>query len=125
MSKESAAIIAKHEEPKLKVASYTLGFVLSIVLTLTAYLIVVHHIASTKLLEGAVVILALSQFLVQIFFFLHLGQDTKPRWKVFVFFFMLGVVLILVFGSIWIINSLNYRQTLPQELRYMNSQGGF
>jgi hypothetical protein len=34
------------------------------------------------------------------------------------------VVLILVFGSIWIMNNLNYRMTPEQINTYMNNQGG-
>ena len=60
----------------------------------------------------------------RLYFFLHLGKETKPRWKLYVFGFMVSVVLIIVFGSIWIMNNLNYRMTPAQINQYMNSQGG-
>ena len=118
------AIISQHEQSKLHLKSYVFGYVLSLVFTLVAYLMVYNHSTSTNSLVIAVVILALSQALVQIYFFLHLGNETKPRWKLYVFGFMLSVVLILVFGSLWIIDNLNYRMTLPQQIQYMNSQDG-
>jgi cytochrome o ubiquinol oxidase operon protein cyoD len=104
--------------------TYLSGFVLSIVFTLTAYELVVQRKFSVDIIIAAIVGLALFQFLIQLLFFLHLGRERKPRWKLFVLFFMIMVVLILVFGSIWIMNNLNYRMTPQQQNQYMNNQGG-
>lgn len=123
MSKNQV-VYASHEETKLSLKSYTIGFILSLVLTLTAYIAVTKRIFSTDGIVAFIVALALTQFIVQLYFFLHLGHETRPRWKLAVFFFMLGVVLILVFGSLWIMNNLNYRMTIPQQEQYMNNQDG-
>ncbi len=88
--------------------SYLVGFLLSLGLTLAAYFMVSHHLGSGGVLMSIVVCLALVQLLVQLKFFLHLGSETKPRWNLLVFSFMLGVLLILVFGSLWIMYNLNY-----------------
>lgn len=104
--------------------TYVTGFIWSIGLTLIAYALVVHHALSATTLTAAIIGLALVQFMIQLLFFLHLGRETKPRWKLFVFLFMVMVVLILVFGSLWIMNNLNYRMTPQQINTYMNNQGG-
>ena len=122
MSKNAQSVAVHHDESKLKLSAYIAGFGLSLMFTLASYLLVTHHAASRDVLLGLITAFALCQFFVQMMFFLHLGNETKPRWKLAVFLFMSGVVLIIVFGSIWIISSLNYRQTVPQELRYVNSQ---
>jgi cytochrome o ubiquinol oxidase operon protein cyoD len=124
MSKEHDIIVAEHETSEGSFKSYGTGFVLSIILTLVAYLMVVHHSFTADRIIAVIVTLALCQFMVQMFFFLHLGKETKPRWKLFVLFFMIMVVLILVFGSIWIMNNLNYRMTPEQINTYLNNQGG-
>ncbi len=125
MSKTNQAIVSKHDPEHGTLRSYVTGFVTSIVLTVSAYLLVVNRgNATTGLIVKIIVALALIQFIVQLFFFLHLGKETKPRWKLFVFFFMILVVLILVFGSLWIMNNLNYRMTPSQQFNYMNDQGG-
>jgi cytochrome o ubiquinol oxidase operon protein cyoD len=117
-SKEAAGVMSG-----VTFKSYVRGYVASLCLTLTAYLLVAHHALSTKWMLVALVIgLALTQFLVQLVFFLHLGKETKPRWKLVVFLFMIMVVCILVFGSLWIMNNLNYRMTPAQVNQYMNSQ---
>jgi cytochrome o ubiquinol oxidase operon protein cyoD len=111
-----------HDENKLKLSSYITGFGLSILFTISAYLLVINHAASRTVLIGLVIVFAICQFISQSFLFLHLGQENKPRWRLTIFAFMLGVVIIIVFGSLWIMHNLKYRMTIPQEIRYMKSQ---
>jgi cytochrome o ubiquinol oxidase operon protein cyoD len=55
--------------------------------------------------------------MVQLVFFLHLGGEGKPRWRLTAFLFMLLVLVILVFGSLWIMYNLDYHMTMsPEEL---------
>ena len=122
----SKTFISHHSTEHGSLRTYVIGFVLSIVFTLTSYLLVVNHSSSSSvgLIIFFIVCMALAQFIAQLYFFLHLGKETKPRWKLYVFGFMITVVLILVFGSIWIMNNLNYRMTPDQVNQYLNSQGG-
>lgn len=101
--------------------SYLTGFVLSIALTLVAYFAVVNHYHIAAL---AILVLAIIQLLVQMIFFLHLGKGEDATWNLVVFFSATAIILILVIGSIWIMNHLNYNMT-PQDINnYMNDQGG-
>ena len=86
------------------------GFLLSLLLTLLAYFAVEKKLLEGKALVFALGGLALLQAFVQLKLFLHLGQESHPRWKYLTFFFMALVLLILVLGSIWIMYHLNYRQ---------------
>ncbi|MEK9196105.1 MAG: cytochrome o ubiquinol oxidase subunit IV [Patescibacteria group bacterium] len=94
--------------------SYVTGFVLSIVLTLLAYIFVYIHIDSGHLdythntLIAILISLALMQFYVQAVFFLHLGRDKGARWNLISFLFMVGVVFSIVVGSLWIMDNLDY-----------------
>lgn len=115
-------IISEHDAHPLSLAKYISGFIGSVVLTLAAYLLVTRTAYSPTVIIGAISGLAILQFLVQMLFFLHVGDEHKPRWKVAVLFLMLGFVLILVIGSVWIMNNLNYRMTAPQVQQYLNSQ---
>jgi cytochrome o ubiquinol oxidase operon protein cyoD len=103
--------------------SYTTGFAVSLGLTLLAYLTVTHHVFASWNLVFALAGLAVVQLAVQLIFFLHLGR-AKSHWNTMVFAFMLLVVLIIVFGSLWIMYGLNYRMmSSPEEVnKYMNSQ---
>ena len=108
---------------KFGLGTYIFGFGASLILTLSAYELAVHHSLSRRLLIGSLAGLAFTQFVVQLVCFLHLGKERQPRWKFWVFWGMIGVVLILVAGSLWIMYNLNYHQSLQYQYKYLNSQG--
>ena len=105
-------------------ASYVTGYIFSVYLTFAAYLAVYNHLLKDTALTVFIISLAIVQFIVQIYFFLHLGKETKPRWKLAVLILMIVLVLILVIGSLWIMANLNYRMTPDQMNKYMINQQG-
>lgn len=120
----------KHVEVKSAVFKYVSGFILSLVLTLMAFWLVFQAIDGdgSRLPVGTITMmlvgLAVVQLLIQLFFFLHLGHEAKPKWNLTIFLFMLIVLGILVFGSLWIMDNLNYNMT-PQEMHdYMKEHPG-
>jgi cytochrome o ubiquinol oxidase subunit IV len=110
--------------------SYITGFVVSILLTLVSFVSVSGHLFSSSELFSLILILAMIQFTVQLIFFLHLGRDKKPLFNLVVFSATLGMVLIIVGGSVWIMNHLNNNMMLsPRQMEnYMQNQsdgGGY
>jgi cytochrome o ubiquinol oxidase operon protein cyoD len=107
--------------------AYVTGFVLSLLLTFTAFMLVIGSpLFSKDLLFISLGLLAFIQFVVQLVFFLHLAREAKPRWHLFVFALTVSVVLIIVIGSIWIMYHLNSRM-MPssQEMQtYMHNEAG-
>lgn len=89
--------------------AYAIGFFGSLALTGISFLLVVTETLSGENLILALVGLALTQALLQLLFFLHLGQEARPRWETAIFFFMVLILLIIVLGSLWIMNDLNAR----------------
>ena len=116
---------------QIRLRSYIVGFLASLTLTLVAYVFVARHVHSHHLiysdnfLVGLVVILAIVQFFVQMIFFLHLGTESKPKWNLLTFGFMVGIVLILVLGSLWIMNHLDYNMHGKQTNGYIIQDEGF
>ncbi|HSX36681.1 MAG TPA: cytochrome o ubiquinol oxidase subunit IV [Patescibacteria group bacterium] len=106
------------------VRSYTIGFVSAVALTLIAFGVAGKHSLHGNKLIAVLLGLALVQFVLQLVFFLHVGRESKPRWKQLVLIMMLVVVLILVLGSIWVMYSLNYRMTPQQINTYIQKQDG-
>jgi cytochrome o ubiquinol oxidase operon protein cyoD len=121
MDEHSESVVIEHAEQHLSLGKYIVGFALSIGITLAAYFLATHQSISKDQIVAILTALALVQFIVQMLFFLHVGTERKPRWKLAVMFLMLGVVLILVFGSLWIMNNLNYRMTPQQNLKSQDS----
>ncbi len=103
------------EPVQARVTSYIAGFVLSIFLTMSGYFLVVNHLLTSQFLLAAIVILAVIQLLVQLFFFLHLGRESRPRWNLLFFLSTVSIILIVVVGSIWIMSHLNYNMT-PKDM---------
>lgn len=105
--------------------SYVVGFVLSILTTLLAYFFVVNNLWPKETLVYVVLTIAVVQLIVQMVFFLHIGRGS--RWKLLTFIFSVLIVGIVVVGSIWIMNNLNYNMMdmSPDEMRqYMSENEG-
>ncbi len=118
---------------KATLRSYIIGFVLSLVLTLSAAWLVWMNIhfgdgmISRITVIGILIALALIQLLVQLIFFMHLAGESGPRWRLGVFAGTVGIILIIVIGSIWIMDHLNYNMMAsPADMNaYIQSQDGF
>lgn len=114
---------APHSSARYK--SYVIGFILSIITTLVAYFMVVNKVWPQDALVYAVLAIAVIQLAIQMVFFLHLGQGS--RWKAITFYFTILIVLIVVVGTIWIMNNLDYNMMhmSPEQMtEYMkNNQG--
>ncbi len=113
------------ERPVKNLKTYIIGFVSSIVLTLIPYFLIINHFTTSYVLLTVILVFALLQMLVQLIFFLHLGRETKPRWKLAVLISFVGIILIIVGGSIWIMQHLNYSMSLLQLNNLMQYGEGF
>ena len=106
---------------------YAIGFALSIAFTLAAFWLVVGRALSGAALVGALLALAVAQLVTQMVFFLSIGAETGRRWKLHALLAALGMVLVVVAASIWIMAHLNYGMMAdPSEMQtYIQSQQGF
>ncbi|HSX00299.1 MAG TPA: cytochrome o ubiquinol oxidase subunit IV [Patescibacteria group bacterium] len=90
------------------VTSYTIGFLLSLIFTVIPYDLVVHKSLSKNMLLATILGFALLQVAVQMLFFLHLGREKKPRWNLFFLASTIGIILLVVVGSLWIMSHLSH-----------------
>lgn len=113
-----------------RIISYSVGFLSSIILTISAYALVVNDIFANVWAPAVVALilsgLAVLQLAIQLLFFLHLGEESKPRWKLMSFIFAFIILGIIVFGSLWIMFDLNSRMMMsPTDMiKYMDKQSG-
>lgn len=94
--------------------TYVVGFILSLLLTLGAYLSVVNNLFDGDILVMVILGFALIQLIVQLIFFLHLGSR-KSSWNLLIFISTVSIILVIIMASIWIMNNLNYNMT-PQDM---------
>lgn len=92
--------------------AYLIGFILSLTLTLISFYLVYVKALPPASLIYTLSALAIVQAIVQLIFFLHVGKEDSPRWETLIFLFMVLILLIIVFGSIWIMNDLNSRMMM-------------
>ena len=109
--------------------SYITGFIFSLILTFAAFGAVWSHQGqgtfSLPLLIAVLLVLAAAQLLVQLYYFLHLGSESKPRWNLTSLLFAALVLVIIVGGSLWIMKNLDYHMDPGSMSEYMIKDEGF
>jgi len=111
-------------------ATYLTGFVFALLLTLLAFgLVIVGRDCSLEpidkvlgifsygeviiekmphhLIVVGVIVLAILQILVHLRYFLHLGFGSPQNWNLLAILFALFIIIIMVGGTLWIMNDLN------------------
>lgn len=100
--------------------SYVLGFLASFILTAISFSLVITSPLPENLLVYSLIGLAVVQAIVQLFFFLHIGQEeAKPRWESLAFCFTVIILLAIVVGSLWVMHDLNDRM-MPDMTKEMS-----
>lgn len=108
MSHDSHASGASHGSIK----QYTIGFILSIVLTILPFGMVMTGGFSRTVLLTVVGITAVVQIFVQLVFFLHMNSSEEQRWNVIAFLYTILTIAILLIGSVWVMNYLHYNMMI-------------
>jgi cytochrome o ubiquinol oxidase operon protein cyoD len=107
--------------PKRALLTYIAGFLLSIFSTLLAFNLVTKQILTSGDLVFTILLLAIIQLTIQIIFFLHLGLESAPRWNLAVLISTVSIILILVIGSLVIMENLDYRH-MPTDIEIMEDE---
>lgn len=126
-------MIRKHIEPlpshhTSPVQAYIAGFALAIALTVAAFGFVWAYLASDGSLFSRGVLLTLlgmlaaAQLYVQSVFFLHLSAERRLRMTLWSTLFTIMVVLIIVVGSLWIMQNLNYNMMPDDVSEYIQQE---
>lgn len=98
-------------DPHGSIGSYVIGFILSLLFTAIPYYFVVNSSFPSSTLKPAILTFAVLQMFIQIFFFLHLGRGPKPLYNIVFFISTVSIILVVVFGSIFIMDHLHYNMT--------------
>jgi cytochrome o ubiquinol oxidase subunit IV len=88
-----------------------IGYAASLVLTLTAFLVIGHpELFALEIRTAILVILALGvvQAVVQSLCFLHILSEKGPRWNLIIFVSTISMILVIIVFSIWIMGHLDY-----------------
>jgi cytochrome o ubiquinol oxidase subunit IV len=86
-----------------KLKQYVIGFVLSLVLTFIPLFFVVNHTFAKSGLIAIIMILAIAQMCIQLFFFMHVNEKDGdgPSWHGVALLLGLVIIFTIVAGSLW------------------------
>lgn len=87
---------------------YSIGFILSVILTAIPFWLVMSHTLENATLTGGVVMaLAAVQVVVHMIYFLHMNTRSEGGWNMLALIFTLVLVVIALSGSLWVMYHLN------------------
>jgi cytochrome o ubiquinol oxidase operon protein cyoD len=89
--------------------SNTIGFVISLLLTLASFGMVMSGKFPTSIALAAIVTLAILQLIAQMHFFLHLDSSPSQRWNLMVLIYTLIIIVFVVTGTLWIMYNTSIR----------------
>jgi len=93
-----------NHEHTASIKAYVIGFILSIVLTIIPLVLVLNHMMAKSVLLPVILIAAVLQFVIQLFFFMHIRDGEGPRYNVMALILGLIFVVTIVVGAIWIMS---------------------
>ncbi|CRK84931.1 cytochrome o ubiquinol oxidase subunit IV [Neobacillus massiliamazoniensis] len=84
------------------IKAYLIGFILSIVLTIIPLVLVLEHMLAKTALIASILIAAVLQFVIQLFFFMHIRDGEGPKYNVMALIVGIIFVITIVAGAMWI-----------------------
>ena len=93
------------------VKSYSIGFLLSVLLTVIPFALVMYPSFSSLTTLYVIATFAVVQVLVQLGFFLHMNTRSDEGWNMIAFIFTAVIIAIVVVGSLWIMFHLNHNMS--------------
>lgn len=99
-----------HEDDGFHVSfkGYMTGFVLSVILTaIPFWLVMAKVLPSTKVTGFVILGFAAVQMVVHMIYFLHMNAKVEGGWSMLALLFTIGLVVIMLAGSIWVMYHMN------------------
>lgn len=104
--------------------SYVSGFILSLLFTLIPYYLVVHKTLASRYLIAVILLFAISQLVIQVVFFLHLGRERGPRFNTIFLGATVSAVSVVIVGSVWIMYHLQANMpTMETTMKLADGEG--
>jgi len=101
-----------HEDagvPHSTLKGYTIGFVLSVILTVIPFWLVMGKVFDSSSTTALVILgFAAVQIVVHMIYFLHMNTKVEGGWSMLALIFTLVLVVITLAGSLWVMYHLNH-----------------
>ena len=93
---------------KKSLTAYLIGYVISLVLLVVAFLMMQERWFGGEGLYIALSFIMLLLLITQVCFFLRLSASPEGQWNLISFLFTILIIAIIMTGSLWIMYNLNY-----------------
>ncbi|MEN9561695.1 MAG: cytochrome o ubiquinol oxidase subunit [Candidatus Parcubacteria bacterium] len=110
-----------HTKETASIASYGIGFGLSLFLTVVPFFVVTQKVFATQHAVYLILLFAMAQLAVQVVYFLHL-HARAARMHALSLAFTACMIWCIVVGSLWIMNNLEANMTHDEINAYMHKQ---
>ena len=94
------------------VKEYVWGLIWSVILTAIPFGLVMSGALGSGLTIVIILLCAVAQVFVQLVFFLHMNTSSEQSWNVVSGVFIVLITLIVVLGSVWIMQHLNHNMLM-------------
>jgi len=101
----------EHRESRADFLSYTVGFVLAVVLTIMSFVVAQTNLLWPPGIPVGLVVLAFAQIGVHLVFFLHMGSGPDNTNNIIALTFGLFIVFLVIAGSAWIMANMSWNMT--------------
>ena len=89
--------------------SYTIGFILSVILTaIPFYLVMTKAFDKSSTTAAVILAFAFVQVVVHMIYFLHMNGKVEGGWSLSAMLFTVVLLVITMSGSIWVLYHLNH-----------------
>ncbi|ALC96132.1 cytochrome o ubiquinol oxidase subunit IV [Candidatus Profftella armatura] len=93
------------------IKDYITGFFLSLILTVIPFIIYFNknnNFLNLNLIKFIILSCAILQIIIHMIYFLHMNIKSENGWIILSFIFTLILIIIMFFGSIWVMYHLNH-----------------
>jgi cytochrome o ubiquinol oxidase subunit IV len=104
---------------RTRLLGYAIGLGLALLLTATSFFIAGTHLVWQPSIPVAIIVLAIAQMGVHLVFFLHITTGPDNTNNVLALAFGVLIVILVVGGSIWIMEHLNQNMRPMDEIMQM------
>lgn len=86
------------------IKAYVTGFILSIILTIIPLVLVLNHMLAKSALVVSILLAAVLQFAIQLFFFMHIRDGEGPRYNAMALILGIVFAVTIIVGAMWIMS---------------------
>ena len=108
MASAEHAVVPEGHIPHGTYRSYTIGFVLSVILTAIPFILVMSGGLESRAWTAIIVLLfAVVQIVVHMVYFLHMDFRVEGGWSMISLVFTLTVLIICIAGTVWVMHNMD------------------